>query len=385
MSVAKHELHIDKNVSQIILYIHILITNDLSTSMNKTTRLSLILICLCAATILPAQIGGRYAFEFLGSPQSARLTSLGGNLITVVDNDVSLAAGNPALLNDLQDGQFNFSHNFSFADVGNGYIGYGRKINKWNLNTHIGVSYVSFGDFTGADEFGNTEGTFTGGETAITIGASKKLNERITAGVNLKGIFGNLDTYNSSGIAADIGLLYQRPDSEMKIAFVAKNVGYQFSAYGTETYATPLDIQIGISQKLEHLPFRFSIIAHQLQRWGVRYDDPNQVETGTLFGEETSEPSSFNNGIDNLFRHFIFNGEFLLGKSQGLKIRFGYNHLRRKELSLSNFKSLAGFSAGFGLRIKGFDISYGLGYYHLAGAANHISLNTDLNRFSSKF
>jgi len=59
--------------------------------------------------------------------------------------------------------------------------------------------------------------------------------------------------------------------------------------------------------------------------------------------------------------------------------------LRRKELSLSNFRSLAGFSAGFGLRIKEIYINYGLGYFHLAGAANHISIRTDLGRFFRKF
>ena len=241
------------------------------------------------------------------------------------------------------------------------------------------------GAATAADELGNDQGTFSGGETALTIGASKRLNERITVGVNLKGIFGSLETYSSTGIGADIGLLYNRPGSNFSAAFVAKNIGSELSAYGNEAASLPLDIQIGISQKLQHLPFRFTIIAHQLQQWSVRYDDPNAAETETLFGEPLSEPSAFNDGLDNFFRHFIFNGEFLLGKTQGLKLRFGYNHLRRKELSLSNFRSLAGFSVGFGLRIKGIDIDYGLGYFHLAGAANHLSIRTDLNRFFRKF
>jgi hypothetical protein len=122
-----------------------------------------------------------------------------------------------------------------------------------------------------------------------------------------------------------------------------------------------------------------------MQQWSVRYDDPNNVQSESIFEDEPTETSAFNEGVDNFFRHFIFNGEFLLGKTQGLKIRFGYNHLRRKELSLSNFRSLAGFSGGLGLRIKGFNIDYGVGYYHLAGAANHLSIRTDLGRFFKKF
>lgn len=351
--------------------------------MQKTV---LSLIFIFSIFICQAQIGGRYSYEFLGNPQSSRLTALGGSLITITDDDVSLAASNPALLNDKMHNQLTINHNFAFADISNGYIGYGRKINKWGgINTHIGISYVSFGDFTASDEIGNAIGTFSGGETSVAFGASKRLNERIVVGANLKGVFGNLENYSSTGIGGDLGLYYSKLESNFSAAFVIKNIGTELSAYGTEKANLPLDIQIGISRKLNHLPFRFTIIAHQLQQWSIRYDDPNNTQNESIFEDQVSEPSAFNEGVDNFFRHFIFNGEFLLGKTQGLKLRFGYNHLRRKELSLSNFRSLAGFSGGFGLRIKGFNIDYGLGYYHLAGAANHISIRTDLSRFSKKF
>ena len=353
--------------------------------MHKRLSSLLFTLILIGTSNLSAQIGGRYTYEFLGNPQSARLTALGGSLITIADQDITLASANPALLSDTSHNQITFNHNFAFADGSNGYLGYARNLEKLDINAHVGISYTSFGEFTAADELGNDQGTFTGGETAITLGASKKLNERITVGANIKGVFGSLETYSSFGIGADLGLLYQKPGSNHSIAFVAKNIGGELSAYGDESASLPLDIQIGYSQKLQHLPFRFTIIAHQLQRWGIRYDDPNVVQTESLFGEEPEEPSAFNNELDNFFRHFIFSGEFLLGKTQGFKLRFGYNHLRRKELSLSNFRSLAGFSAGFGLRIKGINIDYGLGYFHLAGAANHLSIQTNLNRFFRKF
>ena len=353
--------------------------------MHRTIQSLIFAFILLNSISLLGQIGGRYTYEFLGNPQSARITALGGSLITIADTDISLAAANPALLSDTSHNQLSINHNFAFAGGSNGYIGYARKINKLGINADVGVSYASFGEFVAADELGNEQGTFSGGETALTIGASKQLNERIRVGANIKGVFGSLETYSSFGIGADIGLFYTKPGSNLTMAFVAKNIGTELSSYGNEFSSLPLDIQIGISQKLQHLPFRFTIIAHQLQQWSVRYDDPNNVETETLFGEPANEPSDFNNGIDNFFRHFIFSGEFLLGKTQGLKLRFGYNHLRRKELSLSNFRSLAGFSAGFGIRIKGIDIDYGLGYFHLAGTANHLSIRTDLSRIFRKF
>jgi hypothetical protein len=77
----------------------------------------------------------------------------------------------------------------------------------------------------------------------------------------------------------------------------------------------------------------------------------------------------------------IFGGEFLLGKNENLHLRFGYSHQRRKELSVSNLRSLGGFSFGAGIRIKQFSIDYSLATYHVAGSTKHIGISTNLDRF----
>jgi hypothetical protein len=112
----------------------------------------------------------------------------------------------------------------------------------------------------------------------------------------------------------------------------------------------------------------------------VRYDDPSTITPSNVFGE-TNKQSNFSKNIDNVFRHLIFSGELSLGKSESFRVRGGYNHFRRKELSLSSFRSMAGFSLGFGLKIKKINFDYGLGYYHLAGATNHLSISTSIDRF----
>ena len=349
-------------------------------------KLILFIFLLSSSFTLHSQIGGRYVFEFLGNPQSSRLTALGGSLIAVQDDDVNLGMANPALLNDTMHNQVSVSHNFSFAGVSNGHISYARKMDKLGgINTHLGVSYVNFGEFVASDEIGNDLGTFSGGETAVVVGASRQMNERITLGANLKGIFGSLEAYSSVAIGADLGLFYAKPGSNFGAALVVKNIGSQLTAYGNERGILPLDMQLGISRKLNHLPLRFSIVVHQLQRWGIRYDDPDRQSSDTFLDENVTEPSSLSRGVDNLFRHFIFNGEFLLGKKQGLKIRLGYNHLRRAELSLANFRSLAGFSGGVGIKIKGFILDYGIGHFHQVGATNHITIRTNFRRFFRKF
>lgn len=329
------------------------------------------------------QLGGKDAFEFLNLPASARVTALGGHLISVQDEDVTLALANPASLNNKMHNRISFSHNFHFADIQNGYASYARSLDKLKLNVHFGIQYINYGDFTYADVLGNQDGTFTARETAFVLGASKKIAERITAGANIKGVFSNLESYNSTGILMDLGINYAKDSSGFILTFLVKNIGTELTTYNGTRFGTPLDVQIGISKRLKYLPFSISLIAHQLHKANVRYDDPDKVIQTDIFGEEVKE-NKFAESLDNIFRHVIINGEFLLGKNENLRLRAGYNHLRRKELSLSTFRSLAGFSLGFGIKINAFKLDYGVGYHHIAGATNHISISTDLGKFFKK-
>ncbi len=349
----------------------------------KMNKILLGLILVTFSYSIEAQIGGRYTFDFLSLPSSSRLTALGGHVIGVMDDDINLAMSNPAALNSKTHNSISFNHNFHFADISNGHVSYGRTLEKYGIHTQIGLSYISYGEFTQSDIYGNDLGTFSGRENAITLGAAKQINEKIVVGLNLKGIFGKLETYSSNGFAVDLGVNYILRSDKTTLSFVIKNWGSQLTPYDKDIQATPLDIQIGLTNQLAHLPFRFSIIAHQLQQWSIRYDDPSQNDNNDFFGE-SNEESTFSKNVDNLFRHLIFNGEFLLGKKENLRLRIGYNHLRRKELSVSDFRSLAGFSIGAGIKINRFRIDYGVGYHHLAGAVNHLSISSNLNWFKKK-
>ncbi len=331
---------------------------------------------------MEGQSGNQYVYDFLSLPTSPRESALGGSLITISDEDLSLAVANPALLNDKMHNRLFFGHNFLFAGISNGYAGYARQIPTLNIVAHGGIKYISYGQFDLTDEYGVMNSTFDANELAIHLGAAKKLNERLSIGSNLKFISSQLGGYNSSGMAIDIGMHYVNPESNFTAALVLKNGGGELSTYTAERELSPIDIQIGISKKPQHLPFRISVIMHNLQRWNLKYDSPLEEETD-LFGNPI-ETSKLSREIDNFFRHIIFNGELLIGTHQNLRLRLGYNHLRRKELSVSNFRSLGGFSFGFGIKVSKFRLDYGVGYYHLAGGNNHISISTDLDDFFGK-
>lgn len=333
---------------------------------------------------LYSQVGGRHVYEFLDLSPSARISALGSQQIAVTDQDITLALKNPAVLADTMHGRMSFNHRFYFDGINHGYFSYASKLRVWDLNAHAGIQYIRYGEFTGADIFGNQTGTFTANETALVLGVSKELMDRLKVGINTKWIQSRFESYNSWGFAIDLGVYYTPENMRTGLAFVIRNLGTQFSTYQSLSEPLPFDVQLGISRELEYLPFRFSVIAHNLHRWNILYDDPNEENT-TIFIDQEQDPNKASVFIDNLFRHLVINGEFLIGKNETFSIRFGYNHLRRRELQVDNFIGMAGFSFGTGIKFGHFHLDYAYSVYHLAGGTSHVGISMDVNRLFRKF
>lgn len=328
-----------------------------------------------------SQIGGNSVFQFLNLAQSARTTALGGTQITTVDNDISLGIQSPSLLNESMHTSLSINHNFHLADITYGFSAFGYHFSKIGLSTMIGATYLDYGEFKRTDELGNILGNFGGKDVALILGASRKLNERMNLGSTLKWIRSTIDIFSSNGISLDLGLTYQNPDNLTITTFVIRNLGLQFSSFYENREPFPFDVQIGTSRKLKYLPLRLSVVIHDLHKWNLRTDRPD--DNDPLFIDQTpSNSSPLLNGIDNFFHHVIIGGEFLIGKNEVFKLRFGYNHQLKKELKVSPFRSLNGFSFGFGFKVKKIAFDYGFGSYHIAGGMNHLSLSTNIQEWS---
>jgi hypothetical protein len=331
------------------------------------------------------QLGGLHTYEFLNLSPSARLTAMGGNLITVRDDDVNLALGNPAALNPDMHQQIAINQSFHVAGISHGYAAFGHHFDSLGLTSHLGVQYISYGTFDETNDRGEVLGTFDAAEYAINFGVGKQVYDRLAIGANLKVITSQMAGYSSFGLGADAAATYIDTARNLTATLVFRNMGRQVTYY-TEDNLEPLpfEMQFGISKRLKYLPFRFSVIYRFLDRWNIRYDDPNAEPSLLFFGEEQTEESPSSIWFDNFFRHLVFNGEFLLGARENFRLRFGYNHFMRRELGLDNFGSLAGFSFGVGVKISRFRIDYGHQSFHLGGGLNHISIATNLQEFKRK-
>lgn len=350
----------------------------------KNSPIFLFLTLTLLTEPLSAQIGGKHYYEFLNVPNSARITALGGYLNTVKDDDVALALTNPAALNEKMHGAITFHHNFYLSDIQNGYVGYGHDLKDSPFAVHGGFQYLTYGDFQATDPTGQVTGDFDANELAIILGGSYQLNEHYSVGVNLKHVSSRFEAFTSSAVGADISAMYYNAESEWAVTIALTNFGGTYEHYTENTEASmPTQLQIGFSKRLKHLPFRYSIIAHHLEEWNIAYDDPNVQDNNVLFGDEggSDDGPSF---IDQLARHFVFNGEFLFGKEENFRVRLGYNNLRRADLNLLNRFTLSGFTFGVGFKVNRFRIDYGFGGYHYASNAHHFSISTNIKEFRSK-
>ena len=334
--------------------------------------------CLFTLALLPtlllAQTGGSATYQILQFPVSSRLAVL-NNPIAIWDSDLNLGIYNPALLNPkMKDGlALNFVDYFS--DINMVSAAYAFPFNE--LGT-VGVSIqsLSLGKFTYTNEQAEELGFFTANEQLLTAGFGKQLHDNWSVGGAVKFLFSDLDSYQSFGIATDLGATYYNTVSQFAASVLAQNIGRQITSYNGVNESLPFEVKLGLSKKLEHLPFRFSIGYNHLETWDLSYYYNPIFTTNPITGEEVINTESFG---QKLFRHFTTSGELSVGKF--LQLRIGYDAQRRHELTTESFLAMVGFSWGLGINISHFYINYGRATYHLAGAPNYFSISTNLSNF----
>lgn len=337
-----------------------------------------ILLLLVPVFITNAQVGGNSIYQFLTLVPSARVAGQGSNAIANPEHDLNFAIYNPSLLNKEMSGQLSFSLVDYVAGINLGdinYVHYYEGIGTFSA----GLKYVDYGDFSRANNVGIRQGEFSANDYAFNIGYGYNLDSNWSFGSNIKFIHSKYDVYSSFGAALDLAATYQIPSKRMVIALVAKNLGYQFDPYNEERENLPFELQLGFSNRFEHLPLRWQITFEQLENWDLRYRDPADVTVNQFTGEVNDNfPSVWN----NLLRHVVVGGEFIL--FPGLNLQFGYNFRKRQELNLETRRTNAGFSGGLGIKISALKIHYSRNVYHVAGSTNQFSIMTDLQDFKKK-
>ena len=123
-----------------------------------------------------AQTGGQSTYDFLNLNANARIAAMGGNLISVKDDDLNLFSQNPEALNPRMNNQLALNYVPYFSKVNYGYAAFAKNFDSIPGTFAVGVHYVNYGTFTRADETGQVLGEFSAGEFIKTITENPNIN-----------------------------------------------------------------------------------------------------------------------------------------------------------------------------------------------------------------
>ena len=299
-------------------------------------------LLLCFAFIQAIAQESQTGYNFLRLPVSAHAGALGGDNISLVDNDASLIFHNPALLSAVDDKNVSFSYMRYMHDANAAAAAFNRNITE-RASWAVSGQYLHYGTMKQTDEQGVITGSFTAKDIALTGYFSYLLTDYLAGGVAVKWIFSSLGSYHAVATGVDLGLNYYLPDNELSFSLVAKNLGGQLKAFNEDFERMPIDIQFGVSKHLVNTPFRVHATLVDLNHWNYKFIDHCKA------------------GLDVLLSPSVWIGA-------------GYNFRRAHEMTISSAGDTsvtngAGLSFGAGLNLERFKLNLGYGKYHVSSSS----------------
>lgn len=351
--------------------------------MNALMRkhIAILLILFVMALQGAAQTGGRTIYNFLNFSYSSRQLALGGSLISVYDNDASLIGINPSYIGERHSNTLSMNITDYFANTCYASALYSYTFPKAGSFT-ASMQHVGYGKFQGATEAGVETGPFYAGDFALSLGWGRELSPNFTIGANWKLMFCSYERYSSFGMAVDVAGSYHHPEKQLSLTLLVKNIGTEMKTFAPgKVGLPPFDIQFALSQRLKHVPIRYHISLHDLYRWNMNYyGKENPFLETDAFTNELIYPTKAAQFFDNFFRHFIFGIE--IEPSKYFSLQFAYNHDIHQEMKVIARRSLAGFSYGFNINVKGIYIGFARQHYAPGATPNCFNLGFNFGELS---
>ncbi|MFB9896396.1 type IX secretion system protein PorQ [[Hallella] seregens] len=300
-----------------------------------------------AALAAQAQDESQTAYNFLRLPVSAHAAALGGDNVTLVEDDGALMFHNPALLSSVTDKAIGLNYMNYMSGASTASASFSRVV-KERASWAVSGQYVDYGKMKEVDENNVQTGEFSARDMAVAGYFSYMLGTRFAGGISARLVNSYIGNYNSIGFGVDLGLNYFDPDHEWSVSLVAKNLGGQLKAYNENYEHMPLDVQLGVSKRFVGTPFRVSATVVDLNHLDYK-----------------------------MINHVVVGGEILL--TETFWIGGGYNCRRANEMKITGTEGKssshgAGLSLGAGLNLERFKLNLAYGKYHVSSSSVVLNL-----------
>ncbi len=309
----------------------------------------LIYIGAMMATAMQAQ-ESQEVYSFLRLPVSAHVAALGGDNITINDNDPTVIFHNPALLANVSDKSINLNYMTYMEGARTASASFVRQVKE---RAFWGVSgqFMDYGSMKETTAENIQTGEFSARDIALAGTFTYLLGNKISGGVTARFITSTIGQYSSSAVAVDLGLNYENEEKGLSISAVAKNLGGQIAAYEDDFEPIPLDLQIGVTKRLIGSPLRLSATLSRLNRWDEGFG-----------------------------KHLAIGADLLL--SDNIYVAAGYNFRRSGEMKIKDDEGEsshgAGFSLGGGIQLQRFKLQVGYAKYHVSASSLLVNVTYSL-------
>ncbi len=284
-------------------------------------------------------------YSFLRLPVSAHAAALGGDNITLAEDDPTLIFHNPALINGVTDKSLNLNF-MTYMEGAKTASASFVKAYKERATWGLSAQYMDYGSMKETTIDNVQTGDFSARDIALAGTFAYMLSNYISGGITARFISSHIASYSSAAVAFDLGINYQNEEHGWSLSAVAKNLGGQIKAYDDDFERIPIDLQLGVSKRLIGSPLRLSATLSRLNNWDQGF-----------------------------IHHVAVGADLLLGDN--IYVAAGYNFRRSKEMKISENDGEsnhgAGFSIGAGLQLERFKLQAAYAKYHVS--ANSILIN----------
>lgn len=310
--------------------------------MKKTSFIIILTIMAIAARAQDSRTG----YNFLKLPVSAHAAALGGDNISIIEDDESMIFNNPALLSSVSDKTINLNYMNYMSGANTASAAFNRII-KERASVAASAQFIDYGKMKEMDENNVQTGEFSAKDISIAGYFSYMLTERIAGGITAKFVTSYIGDYNSIAMGVDLGLNYYDPDKEWSVSLVAKNLGGQMKAYDDQYDRMPIDVQLGASKRFAHMPFRISATLVDLNHLDYKF-----------------------------INHLVAGADIII--SPTIWVGIGYNFRRANEMKITETDGSsshgAGLSFGAGINIERFKLNLAYGKYHVSSSSILVNL-----------
>lgn len=288
----------------------------------------------------------RTGYNFLRLPVSAHAAALGGDNISIIEDDESMIFNNPALLSSVSDKTINLNYMNYMSGANTASASFNRII-KERASVAASAQFIDYGKMKETDENNIQTGEFSAKDISVAGYFSYMLTDRLAGGITAKFITSYIGDYNSIAMGVDLGLNYYDPEKEWSVSLVAKNLGGQMKAYDDQYDRMPIDIQLGASKRFAHMPFRISATLVDLNHLDYKF-----------------------------INHLVAGVDIII--SPTIWVGAGYNFRRANEMKITETDGEsshgAGLSFGAGINLERFKLNLAYGKYHVSSSSILINL-----------